>query len=420
MNILICSNRYFLSGGPERYLFFIQEMLETNGHKVVPFAIDFAKNKGTPYSKYFVPHPVNKNFVYYSDAKLSPYEKIRLLFATLYNPDVVKRVKKAIRAENIDLVYALQVGNLLSPGIFQAAHALGVPVVSRQSDFQLMCPAYHFLRANKPCEACKNGLHHAIKYRCLKGSVAVSAARVTGMYVERGLRIAEKTAAFVTPTSFLKEKLIEFGFSADKIAHIPTAIDAESIEPTYEDGNHLLYCGNLNLQKGVGYLIEAMQHLPEVQLKIAGKSSEGTERDIESLIRRLGLSNVTLVGFKSGDELADLYRNAFAAVFPTIWYENMPNSVLEAMAYGKPLIASRIGSMTELISDGENGLLVEPANSSALGEAISKLHADRALARSMGKASRERVMRDHTPDMHYARLLALFESCHRDQTRLPR
>ena len=159
-----------------------------------------------------------------------------------------------------------------------------------------------------------------------------------------------------------------------------------------------------------------MKYLPDVHLKIAGKSSEGAEEEIESMIRRLQLSNVSLVGFKSGGELAELYRNAFAAVFPTIWYENMPNSALEAMAYGKPLIASRIGSMTELVSDGENGLLVEPADSRALSKAIARLHADRPLAESMGRASRDRVLGEHTPDTHYSRLMSLFESCQRDRS----
>jgi len=411
MRVLVCSNRYFISGGPERYMFSIMKILEDKGHTVVPFAMDYARNEPTPYSKYFVSHPVDRKFVYFGDIPLTRKQKIRLFLKTLYNHEARIKVQQAIKSQKIDLVYALQIGNYLSPGCIVGAYGMGVPIVERQSDFHLLCPSYHFLRDGQPCEECKYGLYHAIKYRCMKGSLAVSGARVLGMYVEKLLRLADKIQIIVTPTKFMGEKLIEFGYPSEKIVHIPTFIDAKAIVPQYEKGEYLLYTGNLNPQKGVRFLVEAMRYHADVHLKIAGKSSENGEKEIKEIVARHSLKNVELVGFKTGRELEVLYQGAIALIMPSIWYENMPNSVLEAMAYGKPVIASNIGSMPEVIEDGKNGFLVKPGNSDELAKVIEKILSDRNAAVAMGKTSRSKVLESHSIENHYSRLHSVFLSC---------
>ena len=67
MKILLVNYRYFLSGGPEKYMFNIKKMLEEHGHKVIPFSVDSAKNVPTEYSKYFVPSIGDRNAVYYDE-----------------------------------------------------------------------------------------------------------------------------------------------------------------------------------------------------------------------------------------------------------------------------------------------------------------------------------------------------------------
>jgi glycosyltransferase involved in cell wall biosynthesis len=412
VRILICSNRYFVSGGPERYLFAISEVLEDKGHTVIPFAMDLARNEPTPYAKYFVPHPVDRNAVYFGEMRLNRREKLRLLVATLYSFEARRRARAIIRAEKIDLVYALQIGNYLSPALVDGAHSLGVPIVSRQSDFHLLCPSYHFLRDGHPCEECRHGLWHAIKYRCMKGSLSVSAGRVLGMYLEHALGTDGKINAFVTPTVFLRNKLVEFGYAPEKVVHIPTPIVADHIEPRYGAGEYLLYTGNLNRHKGVRYLVEAMALHPQLTLKIAGSASEdGRDEELRSIIETRALRNVEMVGFKTGSDLAGLYRGATAVVAPTLWYENMPHSVLEAMAYGKPIIASNIGSMPELVEDGVNGFLVPPGDVSALAAKIGDLLSSTQRIAQMGQASRRRVLEHHSVESHYARLNTLFLSC---------
>jgi glycosyltransferase involved in cell wall biosynthesis len=113
----------------------------------------------------------------------------------------------------------------------------------------------------------------------------------------------------------------------------------------------------------------------------------------------------------ASSDLADLYRDASVFVAPTLWYENMPHSVLEAMAYGKPIIASNIGSMPELVEDGVNGFLVVPANAGLLAARIGELLSSTQRIAAMGQASRQRTLEHHSVESHYARLDQIFRSC---------
>lgn len=87
------------------------------------------------------------------------------------------------------------------------------------------------------------------------------------------------------------------------------------------------------------------------------------------------------IGFKSGEELEMLIRKAKCTVYPSIWYENCPFSIMESIMYGTPVIASNIGGIPELIDDGKTGFLVAPSDSKALEEAIKKLDNKALLSR---------------------------------------
>src|ERR1051326_2333062 len=176
MNILICNNRYFPSSGTESYLFGITALLEKHGHTVVPLAANYRQTVETPYQKYFVPPPVDAESVYFRQYKdrLTLRKRVGLAARAAYFRTAREAAAQAIEEQHIDLVYLLNTVNVLSPSIIDAAHARGVPVVMRLSDFNLLCPAYLFLREGNICQECLGGYHHALQHRCLQGSLAVT------------------------------------------------------------------------------------------------------------------------------------------------------------------------------------------------------------------------------------------------------
>jgi glycosyltransferase involved in cell wall biosynthesis len=149
----------------------------------------------------------------------------------------------------------------------------------------------------------------------------------------------------------------------------------------------VLTVARLDAQKGLGYLLEAAAQVPEAQFVIAG---DGPERaSLEAQASALGLAKrVDFLGYRS--DTADLLAACDLFVLPSL-YEGLPLSVLEAMAAGKPVIATAIGGTDEAITPGQTGLLVPPADPAALGGAIRELLAQPALAQRLALAGRARV-----------------------------
>jgi len=218
--------------------------------------------------------------------------------------------------------------------------------------------------------------------------------------------------AFVTPSKILRDKMIKNGFPAEKFHHIPTFVDSKSKEPGYTLGNYILYVGAIDPFKGVRELLEAFREMKKsrpLKLVIAGYSLGDEEDRLKAEVEKRNIQGVEFPGFKSGEDLAQLYRGALCVVMPSLWYENMPNVVLEAMAYSKPVIGSDLGGVSEMINDGCDGLLFEVGNVEALRTKLELLAEDEDLGRQLGIAARNKIEVQYAPSRHYERLMMVFE-----------
>ncbi len=158
----------------------------------------------------------------------------------------------------------------------------------------------------------------------------------------------------------------------------------------------VLIAARLDKQKGHRYLLEATPLVPEAVFVLAG---EGPERaSLEAQARALGVSDrVLFLGYRR--DIPDLLACADLVVLPSL-FEGLPLSVLEAMAAGKPVIASAIPGTTEVVIHGETGLLVPPGDPAALAAAIRTVLSDAQLAQRLAEAGRARVHRQFSaPDM---------------------
>lgn len=403
MRIIIANYRYFVAGGPEKYMFKFIEAAQKRGIEVIPFSVNNPQNESTPYSKYFA-KPRSKQLMY-ADTKKSLGNIIGMLRATVWNYDAQKRLRKLIRDTKPDAVYILHEVNHLSPSIIRAAKKEKVRVIHRISDFFMFCAKYDFLCENEICEACIHGDYSkAIEKRCVKGSGLGTKLRVFAMKLYNRSGVFEDVDKYICTCEFSKGKMIEGGIDADKISCVPTFIDSSGIEPTYEHDKYFLFLGRMAHQKGTIYAIEAMKWLKDTDyvLKITGTISESEEdRAIWKFIQENGLEEkIVFTGFKKGEELEHLISRATCIVCPAIWYENMPNTVIEAYAHGKPVVASRIGSLAEIVVDNETGLLFEMKNSKELAQKLRLFVDDEKLSVRLGRAARQKCEQDYCEDKH--------------------
>lgn len=230
-------------------------------------------------------------------------------------------------------------------------------------------------------------------------------------------------ASFVACISdFCRSQAMLFSDRAqwDKLHVIHCGIDPSRYDGTPGGDGPILFVGRLASVKGIPVLLDAMARVrksrPEARLVLIG---DGPERPgIEAAVRANPelAPAVTFAGYQSQDEVARHLASASMLVLPS-FAEGVPVVLMEAMAAGKPVIATQVGGVAELVQDGVSGKLVPAGDDRALDAAITGLLADPKGRARMGEAGRETVRTDFNAMDEAARLGILFVSYHTDQPR---
>jgi len=409
MKIVICNYRYFVSGGPERYMFSLMDLLRRKGHEIIPFSVAYANNQKSDYSAYFVTPPGSADQVYFKEMKLTPAQKVTTAINAVYSTEAKSKLETLIGDSKPDIVQTLQIHTVLSYSLFDAAYNSGVPVVARLSNYQLMCPSEHFLRNYEICEKCHESLLYGIRYRCVQHSLPASAVRVTSLYFHRLKRTFDKVNCFIVPSFFLKQKMIDYGFPEERLIRVPTFVPVSEYQPSYDFSDYIVYAGRIAIEKGVHNLIRAFSSIKsKVRLMIIGNHQSPEAEKVLNLVKDSDLSKVEFVGYQPIDMIKKIISGAMFTVCPSIWYENNPNSIYESFALGKPVIGSDLGSIREQIIDGETGLLFAPGSVDAIAERINTLIEHPEQIKRMGKTARHYVEVGHSPEVHYNQLYDVY------------
>ena len=219
------------------------------------------------------------------------------------------------------------------------------------------------------------------------------------------------TIPTVTVSNFLKEQMVRSGYDPKLIhvLHLP-APEVKTYVPLPSAGvPRFVFLGRITPQKGVAWLLRAVKEVTvPIQVDIAGEGYE--EPAMRRLAAQLGIEDrVTFHGWVSGKEVNSLLEGSRALVFPSVWHEPAGLVSLDAMASGRPVIASRAGGMPEVVEEGINGLLVKPNDTAGLAQAIERLAGDEILAEQLGKAGHEAAGTRYALDGHTARLMQLYK-----------
>jgi glycosyltransferase involved in cell wall biosynthesis len=400
MKILSVNKFHRRSGGAETYMFNLTELLGRRGHEVVPFSMMDERNEPSCYWKYFVP-----NVDYHRKRGL--VRKVSEAGRIFYSLESKRRIGALIRDAKPSLAHCHNIYHQISPSILHALKEHGVPIVLTAHDYKLLCGNYKMLSHGRICERCCHGIHyHATLERCVKNSLTASIVTTIEMYLHKFLEIYSLIDVIITPSLFLKSKLVQYNVQPGKIVHLPNFVDPAKYQPCYEHQGYFLYLGRLVEEKGLKTLLSAMKSLRTEKLWVLGDGPQRTE--LEDFASKHQLTNVSFRGFLTGRELVNAIRNASFIVLPSEWYENNPLSVLEAFAMGKPVVASRIGGISELIDDGEDGFLFTAGDSEDLAEKINSMLADQKRLVEMGKAGRSKILRRYTPEQHYDGIMQVY------------
>lgn len=349
MKILQINKYDYRKGGSETHFFDLIDLLRSKGHEVSVFTA--RGNSGD------MELPELISFDKFS---------LRNILKMLWNHDAVRKLDAVLASEKPDIAHLHNIYHHLSPAIIHLLKKRRIPIAMTLHDYKIICPNYKLFNQGKICEKCKGGkYYHCLFDKCVKGSRAKSLLAMIEAYLHRKmLKSYEKVDIFIAPSRFIKDKFVEFGVPAEKIEVIHNFVSLRPAKSVEKQENYILYFGRLSEEKGIDSLVEAMAYVNgDIRLKIVGNGE--TKKNLKSEDR------IEVLGYMDGVELTKAVSGAIAVVIPSVWYENMPLSMLEAMAAGKAVIAADIGGIPEIIRDGENGFLFEAGNANELAEKIN-------------------------------------------------
>lgn len=397
MKILFANKFFFRNGGSETVMFQERDYLLRSGHQVVDFSMQDERNFPSPNSSFFVSGQDYRG----GGGKLG---KLKSALSLIHSGEAVDRISALIRQTRPDLVHCHNIYHQLTPSIIGAAKKLGVPVVLTLHDYKPVCPTYNRVRDGEPCSDCIDGdFSHVLRNRCAEGSLGKSALLYAEAVVQRVMGSYEKVDAFIAPSRFMQQS-IAHRVPDDRIRLLYNGIDTNEVRGSGADDGYVLFLGRLVREKGVETLLKAHERSTAGwRLAIAGTGPLGDE-----LKAKYNLSD--FVGYIAGDALKAMIDRASVVVVPSEWYENCPMSVLEAMAYGKPVVGSRMGGIPELVEAGRTGLLYEAGNVNELTSALDRLMSSAELRKQMGMAGRQRVETVFSLDLHNAGLMDIYKT----------
>lgn len=332
--------------------------------------------------------------------------RLQVAAETLWSRRTVAEISALIEAVRPDVIHAHNTFPLISPSLYYAASRHHIPVVQTLHNFRLFCAQAMFMREGRICEDCLGTLPwRGVVRRCYHDSMAQSAVVVGMQGLHRALgSYRHHVARYIALSQFCRDKFIEGGLPAERIAIKPNFIDL-AVPEAVSDRAGALFVGRLSAEKGLSVLAQAAAFYPQAAIDVIGV---GPQQDLLE-----GIPAIHLRGWQQPAAIYALMSRAAYLVMPSIWYENFPRTLVEAYACGLPVIASRLGAMAELVRDGATGLLFEPGDPQSLAGKMRWADEHPAAMLAMGRAARLEYEQKFTSATNFALLMNIYAAAMR-------
>jgi hypothetical protein len=352
------------------------------------------------------------------------------------NPLAGRLLRRFLDAQAFDLVHVFHARNIGTAAITEPL-ALGIPVVVNLMDFWFLCPNFLLLHSSGAlcdgppegglgCVPCMNQtLNGTVRDRDLAESLLALAAeraspgagmRAAGAHALVGRKrrlfaVLGQAQAVVAPSQFVKSVFERNGFDPRRLIHVPYGVDTarlKGLRPRVADGTLAIgFIGSIAPHKGLHVAVEAVRglHDPRCRLHVHGNLQTHTEYAARVTAAARDDPRIVFHGGFAPTELATVLSGLDCVVVPSLWYENTPFTVLEALAARKPVVASNHAGMAEIVNDGGNGLLFEAGRADRLRAAFSRLLNEPDLLPALTPTGQARTVEDNVGDF-----LVLYET----------
>jgi glycosyltransferase involved in cell wall biosynthesis len=394
MKILQVNKFFDLRGGAEVYMQELSRKLRKRGHEVHAFSTKSPKNLQSDDKDYFVTR-------YNYDRKEGMVKDAKKAINFIWNKEAKQSLESQITKQKPDVIHLHNIYHHLTSSILSVIRKHKIPCVQTLHDYKLACPNYKMYTQGSLCERCKGGKYYnAVLHQCLFPGLAPNILAATEMSLTKITHSYERTVkTFICPSKFMLEKMEEWGEPPGKLAYLPNPVEIPAQVSASRGHGEYAFIGRLYAEKGIETLIRAAARVPSIKLNIVG---EGPDRNkLEALANQIAQGRINFIGFQTGEKLQTIRQEAKALCIPSVWYENAPLSALEAMAEGIPLIASDIGGLPELVTDGVSGFLAKPDSIESWIEALQQMESFTSEQRiELGDYGRDQVIKNFDWESH--------------------
>lgn len=392
LHIVMLHNRYQYAGGEDVSTDADVELLREYGHQVTLIEVH---------------NDIIKAY--------SQFGKLKLFAETAWNFRAYFEMRSQFQKLKPDLVHVQNFFPLFSPSVHAAARSLNIPSIQHLHNFRLGCLNGYLLRNGKICETCVGqNPWHGVRYGCYRDSAIASFAVWAMIMVNRWRRTWEKdVSGFITPSHFAANKLKEIGISSDRLYVKPYVINHpvhRDLELNIPDQPNFLFVGRLSPEKGVITLLKAWVALnkSDWRLTILGDGAERAK--LEQFVSESGLENVEFLGYLPPAKIMEVIQSATAIAVPSQWYETFGRVVVEAFACGKPVLASALGALSELITSEHNGFLIPCDRITAWTEKLYWCGTNPETMQIMGNNAYKTYQESYTRSANYHQLMKIYDS----------
>lgn len=327
---------------------------------------------------------------------------VSLAAQTLWSSRTTRELADLIAQERPDVIHVHNTLPLVSPSVFWAASKAGVAVVQTLHNFRMMCPQAMFVRQGKVCEDCVGHVPwRAVAHRCYRGSFTQSAALASTLTLHRALgTFQHRVDRYIALNAFCKDKFIEGGLPPERLSIKPNFVEWREAPEAGAPRSGGLFLSRLTSEKGVDVLLQALAQGGVGPLSVIGGGPMA-----DAVAAALGSA---YLGFLPLDQVwAHLAASSYLVV-PSVWYEGFPRTIVEAYSCGLPVIASRLGSLAEVVQDGVTGLLFNPGDPGDLAAKMKWADAHPQDMAAMGHRARALYEARYAPRANATALAAIY------------
>lgn len=398
MRILHINKFLYLRGGAERYMFDWAEGARARGHDVFFFGTAHPANVVRDHECFYPP------YVEFA----GPRVRWRDAVNAIWSRRVGEALASFISYVKPDVAHLHNIGYHLTPAVVAVLARARVPSVMSLHDYNLLCPNHYFYSRREVCTRCVDGNYLAcVTRKCVKGRLGPSVVGYLAHFVARRSAVYRRVGRFIVFTRWLEGLMVRAGWESGRVTYMRPALNIPAI-PARPKEDYFLYAGRLAPEKGVDTLITAAGRAGSaVRVKVAG---DGPMADM--LRRQAGREtpgNVTFLGRLTEEDLYPIIASARALVVPSTWPENVPATILNALAAGTAVVGTALGGIPEMVADGAEGVLFPAGDGVKLSEILTRLAEDDDIVVRLGEAARARFVRDFNFHVFMTQLLNIYE-----------